>query len=78
MFHVSCVTFILSRITCSNLAMMLPRYPKICLHCQKMAGLVIGDHRGVIPLPAGVYPGNVKKSFVSELAETCTVRFYMS
>ena len=57
----------------SNLARMLPRHPGICLHCQKSAGLVIGDPRVVIPLPGGVYPGNVKTIFVSELAETSAV-----
>ena len=71
--HVSSVTISFFRISCSNLARMLPRHPGICLHCQKSAGLVIGDPRGVIPLPGGVYPGNVKKIFVSELAETSAV-----
>ena len=71
--HVSSVTILVFRISCSNLARMLPRHPGICLHCQKSAGLVIGDPRGVIPLPGGVYPGNVKKIFVSELAETSAV-----
>ena len=71
--HVSSVTISVFRISCSNLARMLPRHPGICLHCQKSAGLVIGDPRGVIPLPGGVYPGNVKKIFVSELAETSAV-----
>ena len=47
--HVSSITFF-SRISCSNLSMMLPRYPRICLQCQTSAGLVIGDPRGVIPL----------------------------
>ena len=65
-------------VLCSNLARMLPRHPGICLQWQKSAGLVIGDPRGVIPLPGGVYPGNVKKNFVSELAETSAVGWYMS
>ena len=78
LLHVSSVTILFSRISCPNLARMLPRYPRICLQCQKSAGLVIGDPRGAIPLPGGVYPGNVKKIFVSELAETCAVGFYMS
>ena len=76
--HVSSVTISFFIVLCSNLARMLPRHPGICLHCQKSAGLVIGDPRGVIPLPGGVYPGNVKKIFVSELAETSAVGWYMS
>ena len=72
--HVSSVTISVFRISCSNLARMLPRHPGICLHCQKSAGLVIGDPRELsLPLPGGVYPGNVKKIFVSELAETSAV-----
>ena len=78
-FHIfSSITFLFSRISSSNLARMLPRYPRICLQCQMSAGFVIGDPRGVIALPGGVYPGNVKKFFVSELAETCAVGFYMT
>ena len=64
LLHVSCVTFLFSRISCSNLARMLPRHPRICMQCQKSSGLVIGDSLGVIPLPGGVHPGNVKKIFV--------------
>ena len=71
--HVSSVAILVFRISCSNLARMLPRHPGICLHCQKSAGLVIGDPRGVIPSPGCVYPGSVKKIFVSELAETSAV-----
>ena len=71
--HVSSVTISFFRISWPNLARMLPRDPGICLQWQKSAGLVIGDPRGVIPLPGGVYPGNVKKIFVSELAETSAV-----
>ena len=76
--HVSFVTISFFIVLCSNLAKMLPRHPGICLHCQKSAGLVIGDPRGVIPSPGGVYPGNVKKIFVSQLAETSAVGWYMS
>ena len=78
LLHVSCATFLFSRMQCSNLARMLPRHPRICLQCQKSAGLVIGDSLGIIPLPGGVYPGNVDKIFVSELAETCAAGFYIS
>ena len=78
LLHVSSETISFFRISCSNLARMLPRHPGICLQWQKSAGLVIGDPRGVTPLPGGVYPGNVKKNFVSELAETSAVGWYMS
>ena len=70
--------FYFFRISYFNVSRMLPRHSRICLQWQKSAGLVIGDPRGVIPLPGGVYPGNVKKTFVLELAETCAVRLYMS
>ena len=78
LLHISCATFLFSRMSCSNLPRMLPRHSRICLQCHKSAGLVIGDPLGVIRLQGGVYPRNVKKIFVSELAETCAVGFYMS
>ena len=55
-----CNYFSFQNIMLKILARMLPRHPGICLHCQKSAGLVIGDPWGVIPLPGGVYPGNVE------------------
>ena len=49
------------------------KFGQTVAQCQKSTGLVIGD-----PLATGVYSGNVKKVFVSELAETWAVGFYMS
>ena len=56
LLHVSCATFLFSRMSRSNLARMLPRHPRIYLQCQKSAGLVIGDPLGVIHLPGVFIP----------------------